>query len=107
MSQAAATVPPVPRAQRRRLPDTEREALDAAIGELEVGAKTWSHLTLDQRARLMERLHASVSAVAAEWADVAATSKGLEAGHPLRGEDWLARPLRRRDLARRRTARPC
>ena len=40
----------------------------------------------------MERLHASVSAVAAEWADVAATSKGIEAGHPLRGEDWLAGP---------------
>ena len=92
MSQAAATVPPVSRASDSDLPDTEREALDAAIGDLEVGAKTWSHLTLEQRARLMERLHASVSAVAAEWADVAATSKGLEAGHPLRGEDWLAGP---------------
>lgn len=74
------------------LPDEERATLDAAIAALDVGARTWTHLTLDQRARLIERIRASTAAVAEEWADVASTSKGLEPGHPLRGEEWLSGP---------------
>ncbi|MBU4465099.1 MAG: aldehyde dehydrogenase family protein, partial [Actinobacteria bacterium] len=69
-----------------------RTALDSAITDLRQGAHTWSHLTLGQRAKLLERIRVAVVAVAAEWADVAATSKGLEPGHPLRGEEWLAGP---------------
>jgi acyl-CoA reductase-like NAD-dependent aldehyde dehydrogenase len=74
------------------LPVEETAALDAAIAELATGARAWSHLTLDQRARLLGRVRASVALVAEEWADVAATSKGLEPGHPLRGEEWLSGP---------------
>ncbi len=74
------------------LPDEQAAALDAAIAELTTGSRTWSHLTLDQRARLLGRLRASVAVVAEEWADVAAASKGLEPGHPLRGEEWLSGP---------------
>ena len=86
------TTPAKPRTTAPALPDAQREPLDAAIAELRTGALTWTHLTLGQRARLMKRLHATVSATAAEWADVAATSKGLEPGHPLRGEEWLGGP---------------
>jgi acyl-CoA reductase-like NAD-dependent aldehyde dehydrogenase len=92
VSQAAPATPSQSRPRGTTLTKAQRDALDAAIGELELGARTWSHLTLGQRARLMERLHASVSAEASEWADVAANSKGILAGHPLRGEDWLAGP---------------
>ena len=56
------------------LADDVRERLDAAITALEVGATAWVHLTLRQRATLMERLHTTVAAAAEEWADVAATS---------------------------------
>ena len=73
-----------------RLPDSDR--LDAAIAELSLGARAWSHLTLGQRARLLERLHATTAAAAEEWADTAALSKGLEPGHALRGEEWLGGP---------------
>jgi acyl-CoA reductase-like NAD-dependent aldehyde dehydrogenase len=69
-----------------------RAALDEAITHLEQGVRVWAALTLDQRARLMKRLHASIAAVAEEWADVAALSKGLGPGHPLRGEEWLSGP---------------
>ena len=69
-----------------------QKTLDTAIADLRTGANTWTHLTLDQRARLMESLHDTVSAVAEEWADVASTSKGIEPGHPLRGEEWLGGP---------------
>ena len=70
----------------------EHEKLDAAITELGLGARAWSHLTLGQRARLLERLHATTASNAEEWADTAALSKGLEPGHVLRGEEWLGGP---------------
>ena len=70
----------------------ETDRLDAAIAELAAGARIWSHLTLDQRARLLERLHATTAANAQEWAETAALSKGLGPGHPLRGEEWLGGP---------------
>ena len=74
------------------LDDATRGRLDDAIAELQAGSHTWSLLTLRQRRTLMQRLHAAVAAVAEEWAGVAATSKGLEPGHPLRGEEWLSGP---------------
>ncbi|MFE7845390.1 aldehyde dehydrogenase family protein [Microbacterium sp. NPDC057407] len=87
----AATAAPR-RAPAPGLPDNTRSELDAAIAQLRTGSRTWAQLTLDQRARLLERVRAAVVAVAEEWADVAAVSKGLEAGHPLRGEEWLSGP---------------
>lgn len=74
------------------LTEDVRQPLDAAIAELQTGARTWSLLTLGQRRTLMTRLRAATAAVAEEWADVAATSKGLASGHPLRGEEWLSGP---------------
>lgn len=74
------------------LPEVARDKLDTAITELRTGARAWSHLTLDQRARLLGRLRATTAANAEEWADVAALSKGLEPGHSLRGEEWLSGP---------------
>lgn len=66
--------------------------LDEAITHLQTGARSWSLLTLGQRRTLLTRVRAATAAVAAEWADIAATSKGLAPGHPLRGEEWLSGP---------------
>ena len=89
-------MPPTEKTSAQSRPRTEAPAfapaIEAAIAALETGSATWSHLTLGQRARLLERVRATVVASAEEWADVAATSKGLEAGHPLRGEEWLGGP---------------
>jgi len=85
---AAATVPPTePFPSEATMPD-----VDAAIEALQDGARIWGHLTLEQRARLLDRLHDTVAATAEEWADVASDLKGVPAGHPLRGEEWLAGP---------------
>ncbi|WP_194409728.1 aldehyde dehydrogenase family protein [Microbacterium cremeum] len=81
-----------PRADDPALADEVRDHLDACIARLDEGARVWSALTLDQRARLMTRLHDSISAAAEEWVDTAATSKDLAPGHPLRGEEWLSGP---------------
>ncbi len=74
------------------LPDDVREPLDDAVSAVRTGVRAWSLLTLGQRRTLLRRLRAAAAAVAEEWADVAATSKGLEPGHPLRGEEWLSGP---------------
>lgn len=74
------------------LDDEERARLDAAIDELEAGARTWSALTVAQRATLLRALRTSVAASAEEWARTAGASKGLNANHPLRGEEWLSGP---------------
>nr|WP_246301219.1 aldehyde dehydrogenase family protein [Microbacterium immunditiarum] len=72
--------------------DPVLDLIEADLDALERGATAWAHVTLDQRARLMKALHTTVSAVAEEWADTASTSKGVEPGHPLRGEEWLSGP---------------
>ncbi|WP_460775553.1 aldehyde dehydrogenase family protein [Microbacterium sp. GXF7504] len=74
------------------LPDAEIAALEGDIDALRTGARLWSQLTLGQRITLLERIREGVGAVAAEWADVAATSKGLGPGHPARGEEWMSGP---------------
>ena len=67
-------------------------AIDTELHALRAGAAVWSTLTLSQRATLLRRLHASVSAAAEDWARIAAETKGLDARHPLRGEEWLSGP---------------
>ncbi|WP_100813269.1 aldehyde dehydrogenase family protein [Microbacterium lacus] len=67
-------------------------ALDDDIAALRAGLTSWSHLTLGQRARLLERVRVSVVACAQEWAEQAALMKGLDDRHPLRGEEWLSGP---------------
>jgi len=67
-------------------------AIEAAIADLKVGANAWSHLTVGQRARLLQRVRATVVANAEEWATSSARTKGLEASHPLAGEEWLGSP---------------
>ncbi len=69
-----------------------RTRLDDDISQLHDGARAWALLTLDQRARLLRRVRDEVARVAAEWAQTAASSKGLEPEHPLAGEEWLSGP---------------
>jgi len=93
----AATGAVKPSASPKTSPDTGlapdvREHLDRAIDAVTTGGRTWTLLTLGQRRTLLQRIRASVAAVADEWADVASTSKGLGPGHPLRGEEWLSGP---------------
>lgn len=98
MAPSASAVPPAPRTARSPqaaesgLPAAERAALDEQIALLEEGSRVWVALTLDQRARLLRRVRDAVGTVAAEWADLATTSKGLEPGHPLSAEEWLGGP---------------
>ncbi|WP_417564214.1 aldehyde dehydrogenase family protein [Microbacterium sp.] len=93
--QAAAKAAPKTKAAASKPPALAadvRESLDAAIDAVSTGARVWTHLTLEQRARLFERVRASVAACAEEWAIAAARSKGMNELHPLVGEEWLSGP---------------
>lgn len=90
-AKSAAAEAPV-RDRRAATREGERARLDAAIADLRRGARSWSHLTLGQRARLLARAHATTAAAAEEWADTAALATGMEPGHPRRGEEWLPGP---------------
>ncbi|MBO0981442.1 aldehyde dehydrogenase family protein [Microbacterium sp. SD291] len=79
-------------AKAPELPEGERERLDAAVGDLQTGAAVWSALTLAQRVTLLQSVRASVAATTEDWANTAASSKGLDGRHPLRGEEWLSGP---------------
>lgn len=74
------------------LGEGESDRLDAAIDALRTGTQVWSALATDQRATLLRQVRASVAAAAEDWATTAAASKGLDARHPLRGEEWLSGP---------------
>ncbi|GAA1142741.1 aldehyde dehydrogenase family protein [Microbacterium aurantiacum] len=92
MPQASHLAAPSATATGSGLTDTERATVDAALDGLRRGARTWRHLTLSQRARLCDRLHDTIAAGAEEWADAASRAKGLDPGHPSRGEEWLSGP---------------
>ncbi|MGO2518543.1 MAG: aldehyde dehydrogenase family protein [Microbacterium sp.] len=70
----------------------DRARLDAAIDQLGQGSRTWTAMSVGQRATLLQAVRTSVGAAAEEWARTAAASKGLGARHPLRGEEWLSGP---------------
>ncbi|MFK4853354.1 aldehyde dehydrogenase family protein [Microbacterium sp. ZW T6_19] len=74
------------------LSDGQRADLDTAIGELQTGASIWSALTIAQRVTLLRAVRTSVASAAEDWANTASASKGLDARHPLRGEEWLSGP---------------
>ncbi len=87
MSPSTKTAPPA-----SEIADEIRERIDADVDALRLGARTWSALALGQRRTLLQRVRATTAAVAEEWALTAARSKGLDADHPLRGEEWLSGP---------------
>jgi acyl-CoA reductase-like NAD-dependent aldehyde dehydrogenase len=78
--------------RRAAEPPASAAAIEAAIADLTTGSALWSQLTLDQRARLLERVRATVVAHADEWTGLSGQTKGLDASHPLIGEEWLASP---------------
>ena len=91
----SATAPATKRTPKTEGPtpgEGERARLDTAIDDLGVGARTWSALTVAQRVTLLRAVRTSVAATAEDWALTAASSKGLDVRHPLRGEEWLSGP---------------
>ena len=74
------------------LDSAQRDALDAAIAELEAGAQRWASTPLAERAGLLAAVHSAMASSAREWAETAAAIKGLDPSSQLVGEEWTSGP---------------
>jgi acyl-CoA reductase-like NAD-dependent aldehyde dehydrogenase len=72
--------------------DPVHAALDTAIADLAGGERRWAETPLPERAELLTRVHAAVAAEAENWVRTAGSIKGLAAGSPLVGEEWISGP---------------
>ena len=77
--------PPVP-------PDTDHDAIDAALAELAAHATEWARLPIGRKVEMLERLRPRIGEVAGRWVTAASRAKGLPMGSPLRGEEWASGP---------------
>ena len=66
--------------------------LDTAIAELAAGKDRWAALPVEERIAYLRTVHAGVAAVAGEWVTAACAAKGIPAGSPLAGEEWISGP---------------
>src|SRR5215213_80776 len=74
------------------LPEQRSAALDTVLAELAAGETAWAATSLAQRRELLVRIHTLTGRHAEAWVDAGAQIKGLPAGSPLLGEEWLSGP---------------
>jgi len=70
--------------------DTSR--LDADLATLAAHADEWARLPIPEKIRLLRAVRAGASRVAESWVDAAVQAKGIPAGSPWVGEEWLSGP---------------
>ena len=67
-------------------------ALDADVAALRAAAGEWAATPLAGKRRLLEAVRAATAAVADEWVRVCCQGKGIPAGTPASGEEWMSGP---------------
>ncbi|SMR72771.1 aldehyde dehydrogenase (NAD(P)+) [Aliiroseovarius halocynthiae] len=65
---------------------------DAALAELNEAKDAWVKVSPTERIALLAGMKDGIMKVAEGWADTSARKKGLVAGTPIAGEEWLAGP---------------
>ncbi len=71
---------------------THRSDADRIAGRLLEGETAWARTSLPRRRELLTEFQALVDQHSEEWVDIAARIKGLPAGSPLVGEEWVSGP---------------
>jgi aldehyde dehydrogenase (NAD(P)+) len=69
-----------------------KAALDRDIAALSAAEKEWAVLSVANRAALLDEIHEATAQVAEEWANTAATFKGLDPASQSVGEEWQSGP---------------
>ncbi|HEY5230079.1 MAG TPA: aldehyde dehydrogenase family protein, partial [Galbitalea sp.] len=69
-----------------------RKQLDATIARLASNEKSFAALSVADRAKLLDAVHATVADSAADWVDAAARIKRLDSDSPYVGEEWISGP---------------
>jgi aldehyde dehydrogenase (NAD(P)+) len=70
----------------------DRDRLDRATGELQVGVRRWAALSLADRAALLDEVQAATAGVAELWMRTACEIKGIDIDSPYSGEEWISGP---------------
>jgi aldehyde dehydrogenase (NAD(P)+) len=71
---------------------TAKKKLDATVARLAGNESSWAALSVADRARLVDRLHAAVADAATAWAQTASRIKRLDADSRYVGEEWISGP---------------
>jgi acyl-CoA reductase-like NAD-dependent aldehyde dehydrogenase len=75
------------------LPATPRGEIDRALFDLTRTKQQWAELGIARRVALLRELIVTTAAVAKRWVDAAIEAKGIRAGSPQEGEEWLGGPM--------------
>ncbi len=70
--------------------DTAR--LDTDLATLSSRKEEWARLPLPEKTALLRAVRDGVAGVADRWVEAAVRAKGIPAGSPLSGEEWLSGP---------------
>ena len=71
---------------------TPHADLDRSIAELAAQADAWARLDIPTKLALLTDVKDRTARVAGAWVEAAVAAKGLPAGSPLAGEEWLSGP---------------
>lgn len=66
--------------------------LDAAVAELRERKDRWARLPAAKKIPYLVRMRRTAGEVAERWVRAAAEAKGIPAGSPLAGEEWMSGP---------------
>lgn len=72
---------------------TELDVVDAAVARVAAKKDAWLKVSVVDRIGYLRRCLAGVTAVAEAWVADGCKLKGIPAGDPLAGEEWLAGPM--------------
>src|SRR5512137_2942029 len=70
----------------------ESSRLDADLATLAAHKDEWARLPIPEKIRLLRTVRAGVARVADPWVDSAVRAKGIPAGSPWAGEEWMSGP---------------
>ena len=63
-----------------------------AVSELHANKERWLSVPLAERIAILAEIKECLMPVASQWAETASRQKGIPAGSPLEGEEWLSGP---------------
>ena len=70
----------------------ESSRLDSDLATLVAHKDEWARLPVPEKIRLLRAVRAGVARVADRWVDAAVRAKGIPAGSPWAGEEWMSGP---------------
>jgi acyl-CoA reductase-like NAD-dependent aldehyde dehydrogenase len=74
------------------LDSATKKQLDAIITKLASNETAFAAMSVADRARLLDRVHGTVSDAATDWAETASRIKGLDKDSQYVGEEWISGP---------------